>query len=172
MPAQAQGPDFDAIDAEFHSLIEKHELAAATKKAVSFRELFEKTLGKSDPHYGDAIGNLSIIAMMNSDYAKAELYAKQALEIFGRANPVDKNKLAAAMIGLMSVYGIQGKKDEAQALLDRAMKLRLPGELTGKKEIMRRAGHAVGCQEKRPVGESPGLATSGIAVRPTTGPAS
>lgn len=115
--------NLDAMQAEISGHIQANELPEARKAAEKYRELLEKTVGQSDSRYGDAMQNLAAVALMEADFTKAETFAKRAIEIFQRLDPVEKNKLAGAMGVLASVYGAEGKSAEAQALIDKMMAL-------------------------------------------------
>lgn len=82
-------------------------------------------VGTNSVSYGTSLSNMSGIALMTRDYARALPYARQAMDTWERTSGTDSTDHAWGMRDVGALLLAQGKLQESYAYLERAYRIRL-----------------------------------------------
>ena len=85
-------------------------------------ELYEKSVGRENYFYASTLNSISLTFQGMGDLARAADYASRAMEILKQLDGF-RQELATAHVNLSALFRQQGKNEEAQELLDQALRL-------------------------------------------------
>jgi CHAT domain-containing protein/Tfp pilus assembly protein PilF len=82
-----------------------------------------QAFGPDDPRLADAIASMGALAREQEDYKEAEGYFQRALAIMQRTPNISAIELVLALDDLGDLYGLEGRFDDGEKLLQQALKV-------------------------------------------------
>jgi CHAT domain-containing protein/tetratricopeptide (TPR) repeat protein len=111
---------FNALTASLASLDRRAEAAAVAERALA---LGTQAFGPDDVRLTGTLAVLGGLARDQENYKEAEVYFERALAALQKAPNATASDLTSAMDDLGDLYGLEGRFDDGERLLQQAVKL-------------------------------------------------